>query len=107
MTQILVEIASIAGQSIAEHKVRHVIAAGGGSAGMIEANKEKIISESTQISEVISLIPDWLPLGDMLTIASFALVGITFYKTWIEASSIRETRKNQRLQNAILDRREK
>lgn len=105
MTQILAEITSIAIQSFAEHKARHAIGVIGTGAGTIEATKDQIVAESVKAAEVISLIPDWLPLGEIVAIGSFALVCLTFYKTWIEVSNLRLERKHKQMQISTMDRR--
>jgi hypothetical protein len=105
MTQILGEITSIATQSFVDHKIRHVIGVVGTGAGTIEATKDQIAAESAKAAEIISLIPDWLPLGEIVAIGSFALVCITFYKTWIEVGNLRLDRKHKQMKISAMDRR--
>jgi hypothetical protein len=94
MLQILGEITAIAGQSIAEQKVKHAVAAGTAGAGMMEASADQI-----------NLLPGWFPLGEVVALAGLALTCLMFYKTYLEVTTQRLEKKKKQLEIAILDRR--
>lgn len=95
MFQALAEITAIVSQSVAEQKVKHVVAAGTSTAGIVEAS-----------SDQINLLPGWFPLGEVVAIAGLALTCLMFYKTWLEVHNQRLDRKEKQMKISLMDRRE-
>jgi hypothetical protein len=94
MLQILSEIVSIAGQSIAEQKAKHFLNAGAGGVGIAEATIDQV-----------SIIPHWLPLGEIAALAALAVSCIMFYNTFLDIQFKRLRNEEKRIEVATLDRR--
>jgi hypothetical protein len=94
MSQNLIEIASIAAQSIRDQKINHFLSAGAGSVGIAEATVDKV-----------SIIPYWFPLGEIAAIVALAYTSFMFYNTFLDVQFKRGRNHKQQMEISKLDRR--